>query len=217
MRAVEDRGFNRGLFARHLTRLAGALAALATTAAHAHMSTPILNPATGNYYAYVTAPGAGITWLAANDEAQTVRRDNVPGHLAVPTSVAENAWIVQNMLIMGVPGFPSGYPVAADRYWLGGYQLPGSNEPADGWTWVTGEPFNFSTANWDPLEPNNSGGEERLAYWRRNHTQPYDPLDGTQRPVGEWNDEPSWLQNKGYVVEWETPVPWNTAGQFKYG
>ena len=141
MRAVEDRGFNRGLFARHLTRLAGALAALATTAAHAQMSTPILNPATGNYYAYVTAPGAGITWLAANDEAQTVRRDNVPGHLAVPTSVAENAWIVQNMLIMGVPGFPSGYPVAADRYWLGGYQLPGSNEPADGWTWVTGEPF----------------------------------------------------------------------------
>ena len=58
MRAVEDRGFNRGLFARHLTRLAGALAALATTAAHAQMSTPILNPATGNYYAYVTAPGA---------------------------------------------------------------------------------------------------------------------------------------------------------------
>ena len=42
--------------------------------------------------------------------------------------------------------------------WIGGYQPPGSPEPAGNWTWITGEPWIFST--WWPGEPNNQGGIE---------------------------------------------------------
>ena len=42
-----------------------------------------------------------------------------------------------------------------DEFWLGGFQLPGSPEPAGGWTWENDEGLVFEGYNdWDPGEPN---------------------------------------------------------------
>lgn len=72
------------------------------------------------------------------------------GHLATITSAAENQFVssIGDLRL----------------YWLGGYQPPGSQEPAGGWTWITGEPFAFN--NWDVTEPNNVDGVEfSIQYW----------------------------------------------------
>jgi hypothetical protein len=65
------------------------------------------------------------------------------------------------------------------------------NEPAEGWGWITGEPFFYT--NWAPGEPNDAGDENHI------HFHPHHP--------GQWNDlnwgpqDPDWHQ--GYVVEFE--------------
>ena len=94
------------------------------------------------------------------------------GHLATITSEAENTFITTQLGILHRP-------------WLGGEQLPDSEEPAGGWQWSPGEPWVYT--NWDSGEPNNTyfGGwgkeateqsEERLHYHH----------DGTH-----WNDLPN--------------------------
>jgi hypothetical protein len=71
---------------------------------------------------------------------------------------------------------------------IGGYQPPGSPEPAGGWTWVTGELWSYS--NWAGGQPDNAGGEDGLHFWAGNH----------------WNDVPT--NHQGYtsfVIERELP------------
>lgn len=61
------------------------------------------------------------------------------GYLATVTSAAENAFIFTNLVL------PSQVLV-----WLGGFQDPTNpaySEPAGGWVWATGEPFN-TFVNW---------------------------------------------------------------------
>jgi hypothetical protein len=61
-------------------------------------------------------------------------------------------------------------------YWLGAYQPLGSEEPAGGWEWVTGEPFAHS--NWAPGRPSDSSGEDRLHFF----------VEGTGLRGPTWND-----------------------------
>ena len=74
-----------------------------------------------------------ITWHAAKAAAEAAG-----GHLATITSQKE--WDI----VRAIPNVGS--------KWIGGYQAPGSKEPAGGWAWVTGEPMTATA--WDLGEPN---------------------------------------------------------------
>jgi hypothetical protein len=117
------------------------------------------------------------------------------GHLATITSAGENEFIVSN------------FPIAYYKgYWLGGFQPLGSEEPAGGWQWVTGESWDYTF--WAAGEPSNAIMGD-----------PEDPLavnedglcfrDDPKLTFGSWND---WFRiynrlDGGYVVEYPVPEP----------
>ena len=74
--------------------------------------------------------------------------------------------------------------------WIGGFQPPGSPEPAGGWQWVTGEPFVY--ANWAAGEPNDTGGTE-------------DGIEFFSGP-GTWNDIARTDLKPEYIVEYDLPL-----------
>ena len=139
----------------------------------------------GHYYDVVFVTDQ-VTWGAARDSAAGTIFNGVPGHLATITSQAEQDFIVGQ------------FGDAIRAKWLGGFQTPGSVEPNEGWSWITGEPFTYS--NWGFNEPNNSGGME-------NHL---DFATAGSEALGVWNDldgvtPPATFVN-GYVVEF-VPEP----------
>ena len=97
-----------------------------------------------------------FTWQEANLDARSRG-----GYLATITSDTE--WQVIEQFVSSS---------AYKNLWLGGFQQSVSNEPSGGWTWVTGEPWEFSV--WTTGEPNNYGGGENYLMLR---------LD-----TGGWND-----------------------------
>lgn len=136
-----------------------------------------------HWYDAVAAPN-GIGWREAMTAA-----GKLGGYLATLTSVAENS------LVAGMCDKDSLWYLRPDRGilsgpWLGGYQLPGSRLPDEGWAWVTGEPFNLR--NWSSGEPDDFGGEEDALHfggW------------GTAR-VSTWADLASgYRSNRGYAIE----------------
>jgi hypothetical protein len=92
-------------------------------------------------------------WNTANSSARTTGR-----HLATITSEEENDFVFElvNDEILWTNGGTQGP-------WLGGFQPNGSQEPAGGWTWVTGEPFSFTA--WFDGEPGNTGEENHLHFF----------------------------------------------------
>ncbi len=137
-----------------------------------------LNEANGHYYELVNVDD-GINWTAARDEAASYQFEGRQGHLATMTSVEENFWLTSTFTGEGL-----------HLHWIGGYQPSGSDEPAGGWVWVTGEPWGFS--NWWPGEP--SGGEN----------ENYLIFDHDVTGAGKaWNDLNGTTSANGYVVEYE--------------
>ena len=140
----------------------------------------------GNGHAYQAVATSGlITWTSA-DRAATL----AGGYLATVTSEQENKYVfdlistdstcwrrLTDMLYMGP--------------WLGGYQPEGAPEPAGGWLWVTGEPFEYTA--WLPVEPSGPG-EDRLHYMGR-----------TGSPEAAWNDQSNenTLNPFAYLVEYD--------------
>jgi flagellin-like hook-associated protein FlgL len=108
-----------------------------------------------------------FTWPAAKQDAE--RRG---GHLATVTSAEK--W---NQIVAQLGND------ASKCFWLGGFQEEGAEEPAGGWTWVTGEPFEYT--NWSPA--NQPGNEDSInqkyleVSWGGQGRWPADP-------VGTWND-----------------------------
>lgn len=109
-----------------------------------------------NGHAYeVIGATEGITWEAARDAAIAKG-----GYLATITSKDENTFV------HGLIATDASYWVtigtapnnSSSGPWLGLYQPAGSEEPAGGWTWVTGEPLSY--ANWTINRPNNVEGIE---------------------------------------------------------
>ncbi len=134
---------------------------------------PVWNPENGHYYEAMATDNIG--WTASRDAAAARSYAGCAGHLATITKPEEMAFIVTN------------FPQAMSRsYYLGGYQLPASKEPDGGWTWITGEPWEYT--GWAPGEPNNNGPA---------------PEAYLQLCPGGWNDtwERAWYY--GYVVEYE--------------
>ena len=143
---------------------------------------PVLNGSNGHYYEVIDSP---ITWSDANSAASAMTHLGAAGHLVTITSSSENIFLTSTFGALAI-----------HLHWTGGVQQPGSTEPADGWSWVTGEAFAYS--NWEPGEPNNSGGtEDRIVF---DHGV---PADGKA-----WNDLDGATFADGYVVEFDTaPVP----------
>ena len=111
------------------------------------------------------------------------------GHLATIQNAAENALVV-SLSTTPPPGLNR-------SCWLGGRQSPGSCEPGCGWTWVTGEPFDFQY--WGPGEPNNAtGSEDYLHIW----------------VTDQWNDTNASFTSES-VVEWSADC--NGDGIVDYG
>lgn len=155
---------------------------------------PVLWDVSGHYYERVDTADP-LTWYAARDAAASMSYLGMVGHLATITSQAENNFIISAL----------GDEFALRAHYLGGFQPPGSLEPAGGWEWVTGEPWAFN--KFLDGEPNNSyidlSQEDALMFHGT----------GSDR----WNDFPINLAeipfnftiaSPGYVVEYEaTPVP----------
>jgi hypothetical protein len=106
----------------------------------------------GNGHWYEVVESTSLTWEEARLAAEGMTWMATPGHLATVTSQEERDFLA--------PKLPS-------YYWLGGYQDPPSSLPAEGWRWVTGEPWSYT--DWKPGEPNDyagSGGVEACLDWR---------------------------------------------------
>ena len=118
-------------------------------------------------------------WETAKQLAETYWYDEYQGHLATITSVEEQQWLWSTL--------------PCNKVWLGGYQADNATEPDEGWTWVTGEKWDY--ANWRAEEPNDAFGDED-----------YLVIDQLSIP-GQWNDqrEDGWGKFPGFLVEYETP------------
>lgn len=138
---------------------------------------PVLYSANGHYYEIING---NISWQNAKTAAEGLSYLGNPGHLATINSADENLFLTTT--------FAGNVALKM----IGGFQPAGSGEPADAWSWVTGEPFSFT--NWNAGEPNDGfgGGEDFLAYWVTSN------LAGMT-----WNDITG-ASEPGYVVEYAT-------------
>ncbi len=150
--------------------------------------------ANGHYYEVIGGMWWNpiIDWASANAAANASTYMGMQGHLATITSAEENFFIFSDPLLGNGKSGPYDQPI--ESKWLGGYQDPAGTEPDGGWSWVTGETFDY--ANWALTEPNdNPAGENRLVYQH-----------GINGDGKEWNDYTGTLLQSGYIIEYE-PVP----------
>jgi hypothetical protein len=140
---------------------------------------PVAEGGNRHYYEVVSIP-EGITWGNASLAATSHG-----GYLATITSAEENGFVF-NLADQDPTVWYSGYGP-----WLGGLQPAGSAEPAGGWSWVTGEAFNYQ--NWTPGQPNNNQNEDRIHF------------GGQPNRSSTWNDVGRNTVNftRGYVVEYD--------------
>lgn len=147
----------------------------------------------GHTYTVFWAPN-GITF-----EDAEVRAEMLSGTLATITSDQENLFVTSSLNLLAnanlwyVDGFNN-----AIGPWIGGIQQPGASEPGGGWTWITGETWEYS--NWSSGEPNNSGGTENRAHY----------FGAGPTPNVTWNDITNSVLIQGYVVE-IVPTPGTIA------
>ena len=133
-----------------------------------------------NDHAYKIIRGR-LTWEEARSEAEKLEYNGIYGHLATLTTEAENNFVWEEL------------GNNLKHYWLGGFQTNSTEEPSGGWSWVTGETWDF-TYWFSPAEPNNSGGKQHyLSFW--------------SGPEGKWMDvRNDWGGAKGYIVEFSPQV-----------
>lgn len=136
---------------------------------------PIQWLSNGHWYEIVDS--TAINWFEANGFANAKRFNGLKGHLVTITSEAENQFLIDS------------FNANLQNRWIGGFQFEGAAEPNGGWTWVTGEVWQYT--NWDTVEPNNAGGNENAlifaggAFWNDKDA----------------SDNAPWIP--GYVVEYE--------------
>ena len=130
-----------------------------------------------------------LDWQAARMFADSKSYLGLQGYLVTITSGGERDFLIEK-------GFPSTATSHGPRAWLGAYQdkeSPNFSEPGGGWTWLTGEPWAFTS--WDTNEPSEccppTGWTEDYAEFH---------------PDGRWNDHASYL-DIAVVVEYSAPVP----------
>ena len=147
------------------------------------------------------------TWPEARDAA--VARG---GYLACVTSAAESQWLGANMTLE-----QPGCGLGRMGWYLGGYQdrnAADHAEPAGGWRWVSGEPWDYTAwltnANYPGLQggdrPNNFGGDEQY-------------LKMSESPYAPWWDDVGTTSDQqdlcGAIIEWSADC--NNDGIVDYG
>ncbi len=145
-------------------------------------ATPIVWEPNGHSYDVITGETT-LTW-----EEAAAMAESMGGHLVTITSSAENDFVAWLVTTYGSPDY--------QRYWLGGYQTDGDNEPDGSWAWVTGETWAYT--NWEEGEPNNGvgGTQHYLHYWRT---------------PGTWDDMENRDVMTGFVIEYAVPEPGTLA------
>ena len=118
----------------------------------------------GHWYQLESEP---LDWPVAQQRATSMG-----GHLVTLTSQAESNFVRQALSLQ------------TSYFWIGGRQAIGACEPACGWGWVTGEPWDYT--NWNPGEPNNAGGNENWLECYPNGGW-NDRYPGTMKSVCEWS------------------------------
>lgn len=149
-------------------------------------------------YQVVYVPGGNLNWYQAAYLA-----DDAGGYLASPTSDEENSFLFSQVnsqkYFWVFPAYVEGksqanhYEISIGPF-LGGYQPEGSAEPAGGWSWLSGESWDYQ--NW--AVNLNDGVTDKDP---RNNTQPNDSGSANQRVMG--------------FGEMNTPVP--TWGDYMDG
>jgi hypothetical protein len=153
--------------------LALALFVLACPAPAAPVQWKVEDGGNGHYYDVGgSGPEVGM-WEPSRAEAASKSFAGLPGHLATITSAAEETFILAH------------FPNLSDVY-LGGVQAPDSAAPDQGWSWITGEPWDFT-------------------YWGKRPTTPDEPTDGIGLPSAE-NNEENYLSMYGVFI---TGGRWN--------
>jgi len=152
---------------------------------------PISEGGNGHTYQPISA-GELIPWTTADQMAK-----EAGGYLATITSEVENEFVF-NLIRDDYSYWYVWFGTHHYGPWLGGYQLPGAVEPAQGWAWVTGEPFTYEA--WSSGEPSNTAGglnEDRIHF------------AGNGMPQAFWNDQISFDGVFGpiaFIVEFESIV-----------
>ena len=130
-----------------------------------------------NLHKYVIVFMPNATWDDAEGDVTGTLNSNY--HLATITCQAEQDFVASFLDESGV----------VQQWWLGGYQDPLDTEiPDANWTWVTGEPWNYT--NWGDGEPNDYQGpasEQYLTIW--------------DAASWGWNDEHNLGAVHGYIAE----------------
>jgi hypothetical protein len=135
----------------------------------------VLNPGNGHYYEVISTTNGPWNWQEAVDDAETRSFGGVFGHLVTITSQQENDFLRDDLDI-------------PDSSWIGAFQPDGTGEPNDGWSWVTGEAWGFTS--WAVNEPNDAGDNEDCGQW--------------WTPDGTWNDITCTNSYGTYVIEFDT-------------
>jgi hypothetical protein len=111
----------------------------------------------GHYYSVQAITGPDNSWTIARTQARAlIAPDGSACDLATVTSADENDFIfagINDPTYWAIDG--AGNNEGPN---LGGFQYAKLAEPAGDWIWVTGELWSFT--QWNPGEPNNSGGDE---------------------------------------------------------
>jgi hypothetical protein len=145
----------------------------------------------GNGHAYEAFLNVGITWDDANAASQLASYNGVAGHLATVTDGVESYFVTSYITDL----------FFLDRVWLGGRQSDPAAAAAEGWSWVTGETWDYT--NWALGDPDDGGvpaSESHLAMI----------CPDPQGPVSEWldfNGDASSPLISGYLVEYDIPAP----------
>ncbi|WGZ94779.1 MAG: lectin-like protein [Candidatus Thiothrix putei] len=110
-----------------------------------------------------------LTWFGAQDECKSFG-----GHLATPTSVAEQAFLNDNLL-------------TTSDYFMS-YALGGTDENNGTWRWITGEAWSFNV--WSYSQPNSAAGRDYMKVFK------------SGGPSYEWHSVLGTETLSGYICEW---------------
>ncbi len=138
-----------------------------------------------HFYEYIANDGT-ISWQDAKLVAESQTLLGVSGHLATFTSLAENNWFAENIMLEQKIAF------------FGGIY----DQTQSVWSWVTGETWDFT--HWHSPEPNDIGSGLEL------YTVLY-TRDGTP-DLGEWYDVYIGYTVTDYIIEYDVlneivPIP----------
>ena len=101
----------------------------------------------GHWYQGVVLSSQAIPWQSARNAAESKNAD-----LAMLHNQAASNWVFAN--VVSNPTLWVGWMGP----WIGGYQVPGSSEPAGGWVWVDGSPVTIAWGGGQPDNATNCGG-----------------------------------------------------------